>query len=942
MSGASDAESRPAEPRPGDVLGRYELIEELGRGGFGLVFRARDRVAADTVAVKVLHLERRTADQVERMRRELRAARRITHTNVVRIHDLVEAGPHLLLSMELVEGETLKARLERGPLDPATWRSLALDLAHGLAAAHDAGVTHRDLKPANILLRATTGRAVITEFGDSKMLEEPVEPSPEPDATQPTGPLVLTREGQVVGTPLYMSPEQLSGQPADWAADVYALGVVLYLAATGRPPHAARNVVELRDARTRPAPELHEQRSDLDAGVCALVNRMLAILPSARPTAEQIVEVLDVVEPPAPESPPLRPAPRRRARRVVVAAAVLIALAGGLTAWWVRREPAATQPRISTLSVQVINAGDAADDRLVPAIAAFARYRLAGDRRLHVVDDPAAPTLTIAFRRIDDQIELTASLDRAREVASVRATSVAAALDELRPAIGALSGVEPPTTPSADEANGMAAIGAISLDAYLHYRAAEDVYFTTYDFDVAALDAELDAAIALDPTWVRPYVLRAAGHNLAGDETVAAFRVAHERGDPARDPVGWQLLAANELVHAGRLEEAMAAFEPIDDLMAMDFAGAVFALLLDELDRGLAFLRRAHERRPVSDFGSKIITALAQLGRSDEIPGVVEAWVADVPFHEQALLASALLASSEGRWDDAERTVGDIELLHGTAPFRQIWRSDILIDAGRTAQAQAILERVQTEGPEPLARAKYRSGVIAVLEGRLTNAYQTLVEALEVNRPLGLRSDTSQILETLQSLAWLGQPGDLERWTEELAALHATLGAVQYAAATRYELALVRRAPGEPCPDPGEILASVPDGRRASSLRVQVVRLAAEASCGSCRDALAAGRSLREGNARSLARYATCAESEGEPELALRAWEDLAARRTGRSVSAPIDGVFESVIAMYRLGRLHAELGHPDEARRWYQKFLDRWGKVDRPMDEVTQARAAR
>ena len=210
-----------------DALGRighYEVLEVLGRGGFGIVFRAFDEVLQRVVAVKVLApAMAATSPARKRFIREARSAAPIQHENVVRVHAVEEQPlPHIV--MEFVPGESLQQRLDRaGPLDPVEVLRIGRQVAEGLAAAHATGVVHRDIKPANILVEPGTHRARITDFGLARAAD---------DAS-------LTRSGTVAGTPMYMAPEQARGESLDHRADLFSLGSVLYVMCTGRPPFRA-------------------------------------------------------------------------------------------------------------------------------------------------------------------------------------------------------------------------------------------------------------------------------------------------------------------------------------------------------------------------------------------------------------------------------------------------------------------------------------------------------------------------------------------------------------------------------------------------------------------------------------------------------------------------------------------------------------------------------
>lgn len=288
-----DEDAEPPSVRVGEVLGdRYEVLGELGRGGQGVVLRARDRKADTVVALKLLD-RTRSVERLARFQRELQVARKVTHPSVVRIYDLVELPDRLALSMELVEGEALDYKMARdGKLSARDLIALAKDLARALEAAHEAGVVHRDLKPANVILRAGSGRAVVTDFGVSRLhggIGETTANRSAPDGTpvrvtSSTPGAKLTQEGVLIGTPEYMAPEQLEGRTdIGPAADVYAFGVVMFEAATGTRPHKGPTVRALSAARRDvAAPALASLRPDLPAGLCALVDRCLAIDPAAR------------------------------------------------------------------------------------------------------------------------------------------------------------------------------------------------------------------------------------------------------------------------------------------------------------------------------------------------------------------------------------------------------------------------------------------------------------------------------------------------------------------------------------------------------------------------------------------------------------------------------------------------------------------------------------
>jgi eukaryotic-like serine/threonine-protein kinase len=209
------------ELRAGTVFhGRYEIQSHLGRGGMGTVYRARDRTLDEVVAIKVLRPDfGQDPRMAERFKSEIKLARRVRHKNVCAIHDYGEDRGLLYISMELVEGVDLKKILrERGALPAPQAYELAIQIAEGLQAVHEAGIIHRDLKSPNIMVDGSMAR--LMDFGVAKRFGEGT----------------VTATGNIVGTPEYMSPEQAQGRKLDFRSDIYALGIVVYEMFTGRVP----------------------------------------------------------------------------------------------------------------------------------------------------------------------------------------------------------------------------------------------------------------------------------------------------------------------------------------------------------------------------------------------------------------------------------------------------------------------------------------------------------------------------------------------------------------------------------------------------------------------------------------------------------------------------------------------------------------------------------
>jgi hypothetical protein len=263
----------------GARIGSYEVIDRLGAGGMGEVYRARDTRLGRAVAIKVL---RSGADPelLRRLEREARAASALNHPNIVHIYDVGEAasgtGPHYVV-MELVEGETLRLRLRPGPLPMPELLDLGAQLADGLAKAHRAGIVHRDLKPENVML-TPEGVVKILDFGLAKVLAAPLG-----DVDGQTLSRHGTRAGMLMGTLEYMSPEQASGRTVDHRTDQFSLGLILHEMATGRPSFRRDTPAQVLAAVIERDPEpLGRLRPDVPAGLESLVSRCLQKDPERR------------------------------------------------------------------------------------------------------------------------------------------------------------------------------------------------------------------------------------------------------------------------------------------------------------------------------------------------------------------------------------------------------------------------------------------------------------------------------------------------------------------------------------------------------------------------------------------------------------------------------------------------------------------------------------
>jgi Tol biopolymer transport system component len=319
----------------GSQLNSYEIVALLGAGGMGEVYRARDAALKRDVAIKVLPAEwSRDSERLRRFDLEAQAAAALNHPNIVSIFHVgqYEGSPYIVT--ELLQGETLRERLRNGPLRLREALDYGVELARGLAAAHDAGIVHRDLKPENIWV-TKDGRIKILDFGLAKL-----NPVTTPSLDSPT---VSFRQqsvpGQVLGTVGYMSPEQVRGEPADARSDIFAVGVVLYEMLTGKPTFRKATSAETMAAiLNEDPPSISQSGPAVPPGLQRIVNRCLAKNPAQRfQHATDLEFALDALSDSGTDTKGITAAATSPAKRGWIAAsAALVAIIAAFIIWWTR------------------------------------------------------------------------------------------------------------------------------------------------------------------------------------------------------------------------------------------------------------------------------------------------------------------------------------------------------------------------------------------------------------------------------------------------------------------------------------------------------------------------------------------------------------------------------------------------------------------------------
>jgi serine/threonine-protein kinase len=383
----------------GSSLGHYRIVDKLGAGGMGEVFRAEDTTLKRQVALKVLPVDlAQDQDRLERFQREAEALAALNHPNIVMIHSIESDGDIRYLTMELVEGQSLAERIPKGGMSLQEVFGIGMPLADALAAAHAKGVIHRDVKPGNIMI-TPEGRVKFLDFGLAKLHQTAAAEDVSQLETEP-----LTKQGLLVGTVPYMSPEQLEGGAVDGRSDVFSLGVVFYEMATGSRPFRGENPIALISSILKSTPEsVSDVREELPPRLGRIVDRCLEKEPGRRyQSASELRDELEMLQKEV-ESGIVRerapgPAPQASTlhwKKVLAAVGVVAAIAAGFT-FWPRGVPesapeeqtVATPPKLVVLPFE--NLGPAEQAYFADGMTEEITSRLAGVGGLSVISRTTA------------------------------------------------------------------------------------------------------------------------------------------------------------------------------------------------------------------------------------------------------------------------------------------------------------------------------------------------------------------------------------------------------------------------------------------------------------------------------------------------------------------------------------------------------------------------
>ena len=711
----------------GTTLGRYEIESVLGAGGMGEVYRATDTRLARSVALKVLpSAASEDPDRFRRFETEARSAAALNHSGIVAVYDIGEASGTAYIVSELLEGGTLAEYASSGPLPPANVLAIAIAVGDALAAAHRKGIIHRDLKPSNILM-TSEGAPKIADFGLAKLLQTDSQPA---DSRQPTTPDDRTREGTILGTVAYMSPEQSRGAGLDFRSDQFSFGTILYELVTGRAPFRRASVAETFSAVLREEPGFAEKEwKAYSEGFQRLVRRCLAKNANDRyESTGELVRTLRAVA----------TAPARGISRTPWIAAVAIVLIAAVS-WLVfsrrQRAPETTvsEKTLAILPFRGFAAGEDVPLRLgladalisklsgirglvVRPTSAVRRYADGADAAKVGKDLTVETVLEGSVQSVGDRLRIAAQLTRAGDGRTIwgktfddERRNIFSVQDRMAAEVLRALGV----TPSRDEAR------QVSLD---------------YTANVAAYDLYQQARAAYLAN-TKPDNTRAIQLFEKSLETDANYAPAHAGLAFACARYSFQYFDSNPSWAAKAEEEASIALEKGPYLAEAHQARAqVLSSLHQNFDfrRALPEVRRALELSPNLDLSHYWlgVAYCGHLGLFEEGIAALKKAAALNPGWSAPIVTQCWLRLMQGKYDEADKLCRQGVAMTPKYSIAHSQLAEILLRQGKMADAEAECDLALAAEPKNTWVISVR-GALAAAQGRREEASRLIHEAIQ-------------------------------------------------------------------------------------------------------------------------------------------------------------------------------------------------------------------
>ena len=773
-------ETAPEGLGKGEIFaGRFELIEELGAGGMGIVYRAYDKKVGEEIALKILHPEIALEETtVDRFRNEIKLARRISHRNVCRMHELHEEGKTLFITMEYVSGQDLKGLIKKsGALATGKALSIAKQVAEGLCEAHNLGVIHRDLKPQNIMVDKE-GTAKIMDFGIARSLRT----------------AGMTAEGMIIGTPEYMAPEQVEGVEADQRTDIYAFGAILFEMATGRVPFEGDSPLSVayKHKNEIPLPP-RKLNAEIPEPFNKLILRCLEKEKENRyQTAEDVLADLIRIEEGLPISErvalPSRPTIRISREKptginrflIPALAVIVLALAAIITLRVLPKKPpispasASAKPSLAVLYFENLS-GDPSLDHLKEGLATLLNINLSQSKLIWVLDPSglngvlkklklegaakytredlikvadeggAGYTTTGSLMKAGESIVIMLTLQKPQTAEVVESFKLTCQnIDEIYPKTDELvakikSAMD--LTPAQLAADGGQGIGKLtrSPEAMKYYLESSKYY---YRLDYAKVISLCEKAIELDPNFALPYLYLAVAY-YSGQGNLAKSNEARNKAYELRDRVPEReryLVEANFYENQGEnwRAKAIEAYEKYlqfapRDSNSLQSLGSLYGGSGDDA-KYLEYRERSYQVKPSPQSMIGVLLACQRLGQLERAEDALKGYYKSHEDNHIIQYYSCYLYIVRKDFDQA---LAEIErgFLQEPSPDGWSWdalKADVSLACGELAEAEkAYLAIIQkAEKPAYVHAAKISLFGLDILKGRTNRAAADFAKAL--------------------------------------------------------------------------------------------------------------------------------------------------------------------------------------------------------------------
>ena len=763
----------------GRTLGHYCIVEKIGEGGMGEVYRAHDEKLDREVAIKVLPEEvANKPDRLARFEREAKAVAKLNHPNILDVYELGDHEGRPFMATELLEGETLRERLEGGTLGWHKATEIGAAVADGLAAAHQAGIVHRDLKPSNVFLTAD-GRVKVLDFGLARhdAIETEKSETHAPTVTRHTDP------GTVLGTVGYMSPEQVKGETVDGRSDIFSLGCVLYEMVSGQRAFARDTAVETMSAILKEEPaEISTTGEAPPPELAGNVRRCLEKRPESRfQSASDLAYNLRTISSTSVQSVILPAARAGRWRRAAprLAAVAGIAAAIGLALWapW-RGSPAerSARPASDKMSVAVLLfdnlSGDPELDWLRTGLTDMVVTELSQSEQIQVLSTDRIYQILEQLNRLDDRIT---SFEVVREVAdragvgTVLLGSVAKVGEQIRISIkiqeaatGTILGakrvdgigqenlfamvdelgvkiresLELEEEPAAGRGPSLEDVATSSFEAFRSYSEALQMMREAKNEEAIPL---FQQAVDIDPNFAQAW--RGLGAALGNSFLVEQSEKAMERAYELRDRLtGEDRLYVEAEYYSDHYETIPKALEAYSKLRELNPQwNNNYGILLNRLERyeeAVEVLEEAIAEDPYPGYWpyTNLADAYMALREFEKARQTLEEFLLQEPNHHVVHLMLGWVFLDWGRLDDAQRAFETADSLR-PGDFRILWgRSMLAMLRNEWDEAMAIASPL-LESASPLSQIVGRYVLVIVLEhrGHLTEAGRLIEQNIASN-----------------------------------------------------------------------------------------------------------------------------------------------------------------------------------------------------------------